>query len=123
MVLMERYIFSLTKITKISTCNLLINHYILLSLTYFYKKKRKVIKILKNQHKDDQKLKRECNLLCKLNHENIIKYHDHFELITKESNSHICIITDYYKVYLNINYWLKYEAIIDFENIEWRSGY
>jgi serine/threonine protein kinase len=108
--------------TKISTCNLLINYYILLSLTYLYKKS-KVIKILKNQHKDDQKLKRECNLLCKLNHENIIKYYDHFELITKESNSHICIITDYYKVYLNINYWLKYEAIIDFENLEWRSGY
>ena len=47
---------------------------------------------------DDEEWKKEATILSGLNHENIVKYCDHFQLITKESLCHPCIITEYCQV-------------------------
>ena len=44
---------------------------------------------------NDEEWKKEASLLSRLSHENIVKHHDHFELITKESLRHPCILTEY----------------------------
>ena len=43
----------------------------------------------------DEEWKKEASLLSRLSHENLVKYQDHFELISKESLCHPCIITEY----------------------------
>ena len=44
--------------------------------------------------------KKEAMLLSRLNHKNIVKYEDHFKLLSKESLSHPCILTEYCEVML-----------------------
>ena len=50
---------------------------------------------------DDEEWEKEASLLSRLSHENLVKYIDHFQLITRESLSHPCIITEYCQVSLN----------------------
>ena len=50
---------------------------------------------------DENEWKREAIILSRLIHENLVKYIDHFQLITKESLSHPCIITEYCQVSFN----------------------
>lgn len=48
---------------------------------------------------DKESWKREIFLHRQMNHENIMKYYDHFELITEDENSYICIVTEYCQVF------------------------
>ena len=41
---------------------------------------------------------KEAMLLSRLNHKNIVKYEDHLLLISKETYSHPCILTEYCRV-------------------------
>ena len=50
---------------------------------------------------DDDEWKKEATILSRLSHENLVKYIDHFQLISKELFPHPCIITEYCKVSLN----------------------
>ena len=55
----------------------------------------KVIKLIKE---NDDEWEKEASLLSRLSHENILKYYEHFEIISKESQCHPCIITEYCQV-------------------------
>ena len=54
-----------------------------------------MIKLIKE---NDDEWEKEASLLSQLSHENIVKYHEHFEIISKESQFHPCIITEYCQV-------------------------
>ena len=41
---------------------------------------------------------KEAMLLSRLNHKNIVRYEDHLLLISKETYSHPCILTEYCRV-------------------------
>ena len=60
-----------------------------------------MIKFLKEL---DEEWQKEPTFLRKLNHKNLVKYEDHFELITKEKYEkypHPCILTEYCQVLYN----------------------
>ena len=80
-----------------------------LKISIFYS--RKVIKFNKKQSVDDKVLKevlKEVEILCKVNHDYLVEYYEHFKVITTDLKAHLCIITAYYNVIDN-----KYK--IDFE--------
>ena len=52
---------------------------------------------------NDDEWKKEASLLSRLNHENLVKYYDHFQLTSKESLCHPCIITEYCQVIFNFH--------------------
>ena len=54
-----------------------------------------MIKFLKEL---DDEWQKEPVFLSQLNHKNLVKYEDHFELITKELYPHPCILTEYCQV-------------------------
>ena len=72
---------------------------------------------------DDEWIK-ETMLLSRLNHKNIVKYEDHLLLISKETYSHPCILTEFCQVILLLFLFrsLEIDFRIDFFIIciEWR---
>ena len=70
-----------------------------------------MIKLIKE---DDNEWKNEAIILSRLSHENLLKYIDHFELISIESLCHPCIITEYCQVTLNhqIERFLSWQTLL-----------
>ena len=69
---------------------------------------------------DDDEWKKEAILLSRLIHENLVKYLDHFELITKESLSHPCIITEYCQVNCSLQHRIESTNNLKIDILEWR---
>ena len=57
-----------------------------------------MIKNNSNEEEEDDEWTTEAKLLRRLDYKYIVKYHDHFNLMSKELNMHHCIITEYCEV-------------------------